>query len=594
MSTIRYELVNATTSRIASLIDYNIHTDLHKQYEFQKQTILADKLFTDDEKTEAIKKITKTYDRNKILQNTGTKRICENCNQECLATLYCEYCIRNYLKGKFSHWTSGNDDIDNLIRKCQIESIMPNTVVEWIPYNNLQNIKYITKGGFSEIYTADWIDGYYDEWDSKKQQLKRVENFVVYVVLKKLENVESANHSWFEEAISHLTINNKSVDIVQCYGMTQNPSNGDYMLVMMKMDMDLRNYLQQNNERLTWKERIRITFEIINALYWIHFEEAIHRDLHSGNILFSQFNDRWLISDLGFCGPADKSSKCIYGNLPYIAPEVINGKGCTFKSDIYSVAILMWEISSGQPPFINYKHDDYNLAMDIINGMRPKIMSEIPLEYKSLMVQCWDADPSKRLDIESLLNKIGEIHLSYQNMPNELFQSKAKSNFETKTSTNYMSSSRLFTSKIHQFENLPEPKNATEEGQEAFHSKTCDFSIPDNIEDFNNSNDQKINKTSKMNSIFKEIQKDYKKETIQQAKEPVIDDDEIHNNPNLHSEEQDEFEIPDGEFFYLDVSNLIDKTKGVLLFVDLSNKVLEELPQNYDAAASKKLTEKSK
>ncbi|CAB4424128.1 unnamed protein product [Rhizophagus irregularis] len=151
-------------------------------------------------------------------------------------------------------------------------------------------------------------------------------------------------------------------------------------------------------------------------------------------------------------------------------------------------------------------------------------------------------------------------------MPNEFFQSKAVNNFEVKTSTNY-TSSRLFTSKIHQFENLPEPKNATEEGQEAFHSKTYDFSIPDNIEDFNNSNDQKINKTSKTNSIFKasskslskvfktlkinsknEIQKDYKKETIQQVKGPVIDDDEIHNNPNLHSEEQDEFEIPDDGF----------------------------------------------
>ncbi|POG61604.1 kinase-like domain-containing protein [Rhizophagus irregularis DAOM 181602=DAOM 197198] len=548
MSTIRYELVNATVNRAYSLIDYNIHTDIHKRHEFRKQTILADKLLTDDEKTEAIKKITKDYDRNKILQNTGTKRICENCNQECLATLYCEYCIRNYLKGKFSHWTSGNDDIDNLIQKCQMESLMPDVIIEWIPYNNLINIKYLTKGGFSEIYTADWINGYYDEWDSKKQQLKRIErpgmqNLVAKVVLKKLENVESANQSWFEEAKSHLTINNECTEIVRCYGMTQNPSNGSYMLVMIKMDTDLRNYLQQNNERLTWKERIKITFEITSAVYWIHDEKAIHRDLHSGNILFSQFNDRWYISDLGFCGPADKSSKCIYGNLPYIAPEVINGKGYTFKSDIYSVAILMWEISFGQPPFVNYKHDDYNLAMDIINGMRPKIMSEIPLEYKSLMEQCWDANPSKRLDIVSFNDKIREIHLSYQNMPNELFQSKAKSNFETKTSTNYTSSSKLFTSKIHQFENLPEPKNATEEGQEAFHSKTYDFNIPDNIEDFNNSNDQKINKTSKMNSIFKasskslskvfktlkinskndiEIQNDYKKETIQQVREPVI------------------------------------------------------------------------
>ncbi|POG79855.1 kinase-like domain-containing protein [Rhizophagus irregularis DAOM 181602=DAOM 197198] len=310
---------------------------------------------------------------------------------------------------------------------------------------------------------------------------------------------------------------------------------------MRKMDINLREYLQQNYNQLTWKEKIKVAFEIINALHFIHLEKAIHRDLHSGNILYSQFSDRWIISDLGLCGPADKSSKSIYGNLPYIAPEVINGKEYTFASDIYSIAILMWEISSGYSPFIDYKHDDYNLAMDIINGMRPEIMSDIPLEYKSLMVQCWDADPLKRLDLQSLMKKIREINLSYQNMPNEFFQSKAVNNFEIKTSTNYISS-RLFTSKVHQFENLPEPKNVTE----AFHSKTYDFNIPDNIEDFNNSNDQKINKTSKINSLFKDFPIDHKKETMQQMKGSVNDDDEIHNNPNLHSEDQDDFEIPDG------------------------------------------------
>jgi hypothetical protein len=65
------------------------------------------------------------------------------------------------------------------------------------PYNNLQNIEYLTKGGFSEIYKAVWIDGSYIEWDSKKQQLIRFRGHEV--VLKRLENVESANQSWFEE-----------------------------------------------------------------------------------------------------------------------------------------------------------------------------------------------------------------------------------------------------------------------------------------------------------------------------------------------------------------------------------------------------------
>ena len=197
MSTIRKELVSAVYNRILSSIDFNIYDDIHKEYEFKKQNILADNSLTNDEKTYAIKEINKNYDKIKIMDNEGTRRICENCNQKCLATLFCEFCVQNYLKANFSNWTSGNNDIDNLIQKCQIETLRPNVIVEWIPYNNLQNIEYLTKGGFSEIYTANWIDGRCYEWDSNKQQLIRLGKH--YVILKGLENVESANQRWFEE-----------------------------------------------------------------------------------------------------------------------------------------------------------------------------------------------------------------------------------------------------------------------------------------------------------------------------------------------------------------------------------------------------------
>ncbi|RIA78719.1 kinase-like domain-containing protein [Glomus cerebriforme] len=93
-------------------------------------------------------------------------------------------------------------------------------------------------------------------------------------------------------------------------------------------------------------------------LFRIHQEDTIHRDLHSGNILYSQVDQRFFISDLGFCGPANKSSNSIYGNLPYIAPEIIAGKNTTTAS-------LIWKILSGQPPFIKYEHD-YDLAMNTV------------------------------------------------------------------------------------------------------------------------------------------------------------------------------------------------------------------------------------
>ncbi|PKC56866.1 hypothetical protein RhiirA1_473380 [Rhizophagus irregularis] len=192
--------------------------------------------------------------------------------------------------------------------------------------------------------------------------------------------------------------------------------------------------------------------------------------------------------------------------------------------------------------------------------MRPKIVPGTPLEYKNLMKQCWDAGPSKRPDIVTLDEKINEINLFYQNKSNELLtQPEENNNFEIENCT---SRSKLFTSKLHQFDNLPEPRNATEEEQEAFHSnKSYDFYIPNNVDDFNKSSSKK-NITSKIGTIFeaakiypiylKEAQKmDYKVESMRKRikKLHINDNDEYeaHNNPNLHSEEQDELELPENE-----------------------------------------------
>jgi serine/threonine protein kinase len=209
------------------------------------------------------------------------------------------------------------------------------------------------------------------------------------------------------------------------------------MLVMYKMDVDLRKYLQLTHNRLTWKERIKIIYDIILAIGTIHSENAMHRDLHAGNILYLQLSQKWYISDFGFYGPANKPLNSIYGNLPYIAPEVIAGKEYTFASDIYSIAMLMWEISSGQPPFNNYEHD-HDLATKTVTGIRPKVMPGTPLKYKTLMEQCWDADPLKRPDITTLVNSFFDMHHSYyQNIPDDLSQLETNSTATTINSSEF-------------------------------------------------------------------------------------------------------------------------------------------------------------
>ncbi|RGB33851.1 kinase-like domain-containing protein, partial [Rhizophagus diaphanus] len=414
---------------------------------------------------------------------------------KCLATLYCEYCVRNYLKAQFSNWTSENDNIDNLIRECQMETLKPDNIIEWIPYNNLKSIDYL------------------------KKQLIRIGGNPD-VVLKKLENVEKANKNWIDEAKSYLNI---------C-----NPSDGNYMLVMNKSHMNLREYLKRKHNEITWIERINITDDIIFALSRIHKKRVSHKNLHSGNVLFNQRNKQFYITDLGFRGPADRPSNSIYGNLPYIAPEIIAGKEITFASDIYSIGILMWEISFGKPPFI-YQEDELFLAMNIINGIGPKIESGIPLEYKKLMMQCWDADPKRRPNLGELYNKIFEMRIHCQNLSNDsnIFKQRTNNILEiSETSNLYETDYKLFTSKVYVFEDFPEPRNGTE--------------VDDNIVKMMQSSSI-FKGSSKVPQIYsnEDIQVDYKRETIQQTKNVDIKDEhELYSNPNLHSEDQDELEIP--------------------------------------------------
>src|SRR5581483_1197079 len=155
--------------------------------------------------------------------------------------------------------------------------------------------------------------------------------------------------------------------------------------------------------------------------------------------------------DLGFCGPVNKSLNSVYGNLPYIAPEVINGKKTTFASDIYSIGMLMWEVSSGHPPFINYEHN-YDLAMKIVNGMRPKIVPGTPLEYRKLMEQCWDANLTKRPDSYTLAKKTRELLKLYLRNENKDQVTSIQKPSILNVSNSIDSISKLYTSKVHQFE----------------------------------------------------------------------------------------------------------------------------------------------
>jgi serine/threonine protein kinase len=83
----------------------------------------------------------------------------------------------------------------------------------------------------------------------------------------------------------------------------------------------------------------------------------------------------------------------LFGVVPYVDPKIFNRRrsindqttqiySLNEKSDIYSVGVLLWEISSGKPPFyVEGEQYDVGLALEILQGLRETVFPGTPENY---------------------------------------------------------------------------------------------------------------------------------------------------------------------------------------------------------------------
>src|SRR5437763_418289 len=269
--------------------------------------------------------------------------------------------------------------------------------------------------------------------------------------------------------------------ILDIYGISQDPNTKEYILVMRYAnDGSLTDYITKEFKILKWKNKIEILYSIISGLNIIHQEKLVHRDFHSGNILHSDnLPQKMMIADLGLSVPADQEPSNIVGVLPYIAPEVLNRKPYTQKSDIYSFGILMSVVSTGQQPFNDIAHD-LNLAFKVCEGLRPSFSNNTPKFYIELAYKCMDAEPDNRptaeeilktiafwKDIEDIEEILGSNEPNYSKeqldelrMMKEIFDIMDNVEYDPSTIPVTIHPDVVYTSRILKFTNLPQPRNS--------------------------------------------------------------------------------------------------------------------------------------
>ena len=180
---------------------YNNNSSNISEREFRKNTFLSlvaenDKLL-ENEKEYCKKRYIREFELINALYKWGERRECNKCKLTRYSEKYCENCISLHLQELFNTWASGNDIIDSFIQKCQKLSSLPDNIIEWVPFDQFEDVKYLTKGGFCSIYTATWIRGSIDDYDENTKEFTYLES--QYVVLKLLNDSSMPGKKFFDE-----------------------------------------------------------------------------------------------------------------------------------------------------------------------------------------------------------------------------------------------------------------------------------------------------------------------------------------------------------------------------------------------------------
>ena len=159
---------------------------------------------------------------------------------------------------------------------------------------------------------------------------------------------------------------------------------------------------------LTPTDLTKIAYQIASGMEYLHKNRIIHRDLKTLNILLDG-NGNACIADFGLSSTFkdDNSMNETVGTPHYTAPEVLIHTHYGSKVDVYSYAIVLWEMLTKDVPFSDMlPYDIYDHV--VTNGWRLAIPPEASPELAKLITDCWSKNPNDRPEFSKIVSLFEE------------------------------------------------------------------------------------------------------------------------------------------------------------------------------------------
>ncbi|GAQ88743.1 Protein kinase superfamily protein [Klebsormidium nitens] len=143
--------------------------------------------------------------------------------------------------------------------------------------------------------------------------------------------------------------------------------------------------------------------DIAHAGAYLHSQGIVHRDLKTENLLFTA-DGTIKLADFGEAvrlGPAGTARGEI-GTYRWMAPEVLAGKAYGGAADVYSFALVLWELLTLQLPFPDMTGIQAAFAV-VAREARPPVPAHCPPGLARLMTACWAGNPRRRPTFDDVL-----------------------------------------------------------------------------------------------------------------------------------------------------------------------------------------------